>query len=358
MSVTEAPRTDPPEGLDPLDPDAVIEEARRHARRRRRRTGAIVVVAVAAAAFAIVGHGRGGAGLGAEPGAGPQAAPAAPPAPTLVFGTPAMHNGPLTVVVQHLRDGSDDGVFTVGAKGVGTPIWRCPGCELPASVAWSPDGTRLAVGATSSRRFTKHDTPPAYRGLDVIDLATKRDVRLTESAFSNPAWSWDGRWLAVDSVTDDTIVLIKADGSQRRTLDPGLRDVRAATWSPDGTRIAFDAHGGIFMMRTDGSHLHRVASDGRTPAWSPLGASIAYTVRCGIRIISPSGVRLASIAPGRPKITEDYRVVGVPGRPSSWGAPVWSPDGRKISMIEGTVSTPHGVWLMNPDGAGAQAPHE
>ena len=66
---------------------------------------------------------------------------------------------------------------------------------------------------------------------------------------------------------------------------PNVTPYRPA-WSPDGQWIAFSGvgkapHNGIFLVRPDGSDLHRIAGDGffapDSATWSPDSSTIAFT---------------------------------------------------------------------------------
>jgi Tol biopolymer transport system component len=82
---------------------------------------------------------------------------------------------------------------------------RTPRAGAPANgvtpVVWSPDGHRLAVGAT------------------IVTLATGRTRRLDVplGPYPGPTWSPDGRLLVYAA---DTLTLVRPDGSKRRTIDP------------------------------------------------------------------------------------------------------------------------------------------
>jgi Tol biopolymer transport system component len=240
-----------------------------------------------------------------------------------------MHTGPLTVIRQSNGHG---GVYTVGREGLGRLVTRCRGCLELQDIAWSPDGTRLAMGTTS------YGLPDAMDGLHVINLVTGRDRQLTSSwGFANPAWSPDGAWLAYDGNVSGRISLIRADGSRDAAVITGLPGVPTSpTWSPDGTRIAFQSGHAVYVIRLDGTHRRLLARQASSPAWSPRGIAIAYKVNCGIRLITPTGTNLTPYSPAA------CQHVGVPGRP------VWSPDGRKIAIVN-TGAHP-GTYVMNANG--------
>lgn len=184
-------------------------------------------------------------------------------------------------------------IYTVGADGSGFRQITFQGAAF--SPSWSPDGTRLAVGA--------HIRGSAA-GIAWVDLSTGTKTAVTSNPF--PGY-WDGE--PDVSPTGDRIAFIRvrelierggqrnlaaifvvdADGSGLRRLTPWHLDAGTPTWSPDGTRIAFNNHdhsiendpSQIFTIAPNGSHLTRLTSGTATgsfwPAWSPDGSRIVFT---------------------------------------------------------------------------------
>jgi Tol biopolymer transport system component len=123
-------------------------------------------------------------------------------------------------------------------------------------------------------------------GLGVWTLAQPAapPVRLTlaQGTSMAAALSPDGRTIALDLL--GALWLMPADGGPaRRILDDGY-DAHAPAWSPDGTRLAFQAYlrdtWHIWTMRADGSELTQVTSgpyDDREPSWSPDGQRLAFS---------------------------------------------------------------------------------
>ena len=97
-----------------------------------------------------------------------------------------------------------------------------------------------------------------------------------------PTWSPDGTKIAFQSDRDTAtkeIYVMNADGTSpiRLTFNGGNTE---PCWSPDGTKIVYESGDEIYVMNADGTNPTRLTWnttwDGE-PAWSPDGTKIAFT---------------------------------------------------------------------------------
>jgi Tol biopolymer transport system component len=137
------------------------------------------------------------------------------------------------------------------------------------SLAWSPDGSRLAVA--SARGIATVDSELRWTEI-VVPLHPSRTRQ-------RPAWSPDGTRLAWFS--PDSIVTSDPDGGGQLELTRGRGGGVQPAWSPDGSRVAFvcDDFRGLCVMNSDGSGLTRVIDLARGGSVFERGAErISYPV--------------------------------------------------------------------------------
>ena len=241
-------------------------------------------------------------------------------------------NGP-----QWSPDGRSLGFLSSRGAGtdVKTQIWVLPmdggeayqlttSKENVTGFEWSKDGARIAFLAvdtlpkTDEAKATRRDDPQVFEEnfrlahAWVIDVATKR---ATEVAHGN---------LTVSG---------------------------APSWSPDGTRIAFqaapttmlrDSRSDIYVVTIADKSMTKITAKpeaGSPPQWSPDGKTIAFTMLPQSHSARPDSIMdreigndhliLYDVATGKAKDTYD------PKMDVSAGNPRWTPDGSRVLFTTG-----------------------
>ncbi|MBA3718205.1 MAG: PD40 domain-containing protein [Actinobacteria bacterium] len=151
------------------------------------------------------------------------------------------------------------------------------------------------------------------------------------------AWSPDGTRLAY--VAPGGLWTMSPAGKSGKRLTKGLGDTLAPTWSPDGKRIAFvdlaSRHGSnyaIYVIHSDGTGKKRIVGGAKyqnNPAWSPSGKVIMFERGSSLWTVRPDGK-------GQKKIGEG-------------SSPSWAPDGQRVAFDRRAD-----LWTMNADGSGAK----
>lgn len=153
------------------------------------------------------------------------------------------------------------------------------------SVAWSPDGQKIAYVSFEDRK------PVVY----VHELVTGRRIVLSNERGNNsaPSWAPDGKSLAVSLSKDGNtqIYRVNADGSNLRRLTQGNTIDTEPQFSPDGKFLYFTSDRGgnpqIYRMSADGERgepARRITFKqpyATSPRISPDGKYLAYIGSAG-----------------------------------------------------------------------------
>ena len=207
------------------------------------------------------------------------------------------------------------------------------------SLDWSPDGSRIAFIMAGEGGGTNIWTLPAAGG-------EASQVTLATGINGAGRWSPDGSRIAFAGSQIGTTVGRSAGGRQDIWVVPSTgwkteplvdwsEDVFAPSWSPDGSKLAFESTRGLEQGST--SHYIWVVDlasgestyliEGHSPEWSPDGEKIVFGDQ-GLWTIPASGG-----VPTQLRETDDF-----------FSYARWSPDGERLLV----QSFPPGdIWTVD-----------
>jgi TolB protein len=214
---------------------------------------------------------------------------------------------------------------------------------------WSPDGRRLAFsGGEGSDQHDEIYVVDAHSGALQPQL-TSCSADHAGCFNDYPAWSPDGTKIAYIHADDtdgngnpvnEQVWVMNPDGSHKHQLTHGkLAKDQVPDWSPDGSKIAFNAgfygNGGLWVMNANGSGAHQLdgcanpkpdsapcaAGDDFGAAWSPDGTQIAFARDFRALGVEDRAVFLID--------ADGSHVHRLTTGPSMQAVPAWQPVGRR-----------------------------
>jgi dipeptidyl aminopeptidase/acylaminoacyl peptidase len=208
----------------------------------------------------------------------------APPRP-LTSGTRAdtlprwSPDGRLLAFARDLGPDAESGVWIIPIDGPGEATRVCGRPDGVSEMAWSPDGTRIAIVARDpdSSRYGSLGEKPAPAALP------PRRITHLFSRLNGEGWIYD---------RPHHLFVVPVDGSARPlALTDGPWSVSGAAWSPDGTQLAFvsarhgdrdlDLCNDIWLVRATGGApvaLTDTSAAWSLLSWSPDGDRLAFIV--------------------------------------------------------------------------------
>ena len=221
-----------------------------------------------------------------------------------------------------------------------TRVTSEPGLELDPAL--SPDGQTIAYAAGATGRMRIYVRP----------LTGGRIVPLMDESFAEgqrwPQWSPDGSRIVFQAgrpplssrvaTSGGMLYLTSALGGPPRKLFSSFPDGLAIspTWSPDGTRIAFGGSGGLYVASADGDGVPRVIATGselHSPRWSPDGDKVAYVRGGSIFTFGEESLGNVSTSTLAVVTLANGRVTSITAGGWLDTNPVWMPDNRTLLFI-------------------------
>ncbi len=200
------------------------------------------------------------------------------------------------------------------------------GQDAVFSVAWAPDGTRIATASGLTVQIW-----------DAITGKTLRLYRGHSHYVMQAAWSSDGARIASFSPLDGVHIWETATGKTLTTFSTGNQNElsQGLAWSPDGTRLIcigdgytlqlYDAAGGALLFNDYNAHFPSAV------AWAPDGTRFAS-----------AGSGLAQVWAATPAKTPLLSYPVNTGDDPTIFAVAWSSDSTRI--VSGSYSGVVNVW--------------
>ena len=192
---------------------------------------------------------------------------------------------------RRLAFAKDGAIWTIAAaRGPPRQVTHGVGDSEPT---FSPDGRSIA--------FLR---PDSYGDGDMLVVRRRgRERVVTHEVSGRPAWSPDGRWIAVIAARSLTIELVRpSSGAHKVVVNDCGCALTGGAWSPDSRRLAYVNGEGIYVVERSGRRWRQrllAAPPGQGFAWSPRGKAIGFATDSGVEIVSLAG-GVRTLVPFRP----------------------------------------------------------
>lgn len=254
-------------------------------------------------------------------------------------------------IVYWSKEGGSYDLFSALSDGTGKVRLTTDAATDETQAEISPDGTKIVY---VSRPKTSSD-----QTIKAMNVDGTNPIALTgsDTANANPSWSPDGTKIifqadnTTDLFSDTGIWMVNADSTGLVRISKNTKkDYEGPDWSPDGTKVAFVIDQEIYVMNIDGTGETKLTDGGMfyylspkiRPVWSPDGTKLLYTrINKEAPSISDSAQAFLMNADG----SNPVKLTDGTGR-------AWSADGTKILVYRTNMSTGAKLIQINSDGTG------
>ena len=242
-------------------------------------------------------------------------------------------------------------------------LTKSPGYELFPS--WSPDGSKLLFLRTAEIEGPSSEEEWARTGIYVVDFQGSKPMEqfigsARDLGYGVPSWSPDGLSIGVlsldpsgvgDGAPNSVLTFIDLESKAQASVPLSVTATvmeRALSWSPDGTRVAFDAWATRAGGRGAGDrrrwgYVYDLVQ-GRLTQLAPNTAAILW---------SPKADLLACRDQEQSGTVHLVRSDGTLMRTLEVGDQVmdlaWSPDGSALALIRGREGQSSEVVIFSPE---------
>jgi Tol biopolymer transport system component len=235
---------------------------------------------------------------------------------------------------------------TAAAVALASVAAACSDTTGPSSPVRSapPPSARPALAIGGNTIVFQRDSA----GLSGIYTMNDDGTNLTRLiAGERPAWSPDHSKIVFEA--NHTVFIMNADGSGAKPVT-GITGDRQPSFNGDGTKVvlvhdkAKTESSEIFIVNVDGTNRQLLAKVVKTslgaPRISPDGTKLAVQAlrRLGSAIV------VIDLATGRRTVVADS--------PNNEQLPAWSPDSKRLAFMTGVLDKGQCIGIVNADGTG------